>query len=95
MKQLFNYVLLYQWRLHCGEKALNLCEALEFSQTTIGRFIESNPESKLSGKENSKENIVQQVHVKRIKRAKLSSVIEEDSEGDLPFTLCSPAHIDP
>ena len=60
-----------------------LCEALEFTQTTLERFIESNPES------NNEEGIVEQVHVKRIKRAKLSSVFEEDSEDDLPSRLSS------
>ena len=60
-----------------------LCEALEFTQTTLERFIESNPES------NNEEDIVEQVHVKRIKRAKLSSVFEEDSEDDLPSRLSS------
>ena len=61
-----------------------LCEALEFTQTTLERFIESNPESTLSSEENNEEDIVQQVHVKRIKIAKLSSVFEEDSKDDLP-----------
>ena len=60
-----------------------LCEALEFTQTTLERFIESNPES------NNEEDIVEQVDVKRIKRAKLSSVFEEDSEDDLPSRLSS------
>ena len=60
-----------------------LCEALEFTQTTLERFIESNPES------NNEEDIVEQVHVKGIKRAKLSSVFEEDSEDDLPSRLSS------
>ena len=60
-----------------------LCEALEFTQTTLERFIESNPES------NNEEDVVEQVHVKLIKRAKLSSVFEEDSEDDLPSTLSS------
>ena len=60
-----------------------LCEALEFTQTTLERFIESNPES------NNEEDIVEQVDVKRIKRAKLSSVFKEDSEDDLPSRLSS------
>ena len=43
----------------------------------------------LSSEENNAEDIVEQVHVKRIKRAKLSSVFEEDSEDDLPSMLSS------
>ena len=40
-------------------------------------------------KKNNEEDIEEQVHVRRISRAKLSSVIDEDSEDDLPFMLCS------
>ena len=70
-----------------------LCEALKFSQTTLERFIESNPgfgRIEPSSEKNNEEDIEEQVHVRRIRRAKLSSVIEEDSEGDLPFMVCSP-----
>ena len=77
-----------------------LCEALEFTQATLERFIESNPESTLSSEENNEADIVEQVHVKRIKRAtfstwnkgttlRMSSVFEEDSEDDLPSMLSS------
>ena len=43
----------------------------------------------LPSEENNAEDIVEQVHVKRIKRAKLSSVFEEDSDDDLPSMLSS------
>ena len=46
-------------------------------------------ESNLSSEKNNEEDIEEQVHVMRIRRAKLSSVIDEDSEDDLPFMLCS------
>ena len=46
-------------------------------------------ESNLSKEKNNEEDIEEQVHVRRISRAKLSSVIDEDSEDDLPFMLCS------
>ena len=46
-------------------------------------------ESNLSSEKNNEEDIEEQVHVRRIRRAKLSSVIDEDSEDDLPFMLCS------
>ena len=92
IKQQFKYALLYgdgneiktlkesSEAFECGKPyhRLNffLCEALEFSQTTLERFIESNPESTLSSEENIEEDIVEQVHVMRIKRAKLLSVFE-------------------
>ena len=46
-------------------------------------------ESNLSSEKNNEEDIEEQVHVRRIRRAKLSSVIDEDSGDDLPFMLCS------
>jgi len=46
-------------------------------------------ESNLSSEKNNKEDIEEQVHIRRIRRARLSSVIDEDSEDDLPFMLCS------
>lgn len=46
-------------------------------------------ESNLSSEKSNEEDIEEQVHVRRIRRAKLSSVIDEDSEDDLPFMLCS------
>ena len=93
LKESSEAFVLHKYKNECGRPyhRLNffLCEALEFTQRTYERFIESNPESTLSSEENNEEDIVQQVHVKRIKRAKLSSVFEEDSEDDLPSTLSS------
>ena len=93
LKESSEAFVLYKYKNECGKPyhRLNffLCEALEFTQTTLERFIESNPESTLSSEENNEEDIVEQMHVKRIKRAKLSSVFEEDSEDDLPSMLSS------
>ena len=67
IKQHFNHVLLYEdcneiktlkessEAFECGKPYHRLnffrCEAFEFSQTTLQRFIESNPESTLSSEE--------------------------------------------
>ena len=97
LKEWSEAFVLYKYKNECGKPShrLNffLCEALEFSQTTLQRFIESNPElnpqSNPSSEENNEEEIVEQVHVKHIKRLKLSSVFEEDSEDDLLPMLSS------
>ena len=93
LKESSEAFVLYKYKNECGKPyhRLNffLCEALEFTQTTLERLIESNPESTLSSEENNEEDIVEQMHVKRIKTAKLSSVFEEDSEDDLPSMLSS------
>ena len=75
LKESSETFVLYKYKNECGKPyhRLNffLCEALEFTQTTLETFIESNPESTLSSDENNEEDIVEQVLVKRIKRAKL------------------------
>ena len=74
IKQQFNYVslyedctevetlkewseafVLYKYKNECGKPYV---EALEFSQTTLQRFIESNPESNPSSEENNEEEIL-------------------------------------
>ena len=93
LKESSEAFVLYKYKNECGKPyhRLNffLCEALQFCQTTLQRFTESNPESNPSSEENNEEDIVEQVHVKHIKRAKLSSVFEEDSEDDLLSMLSS------
>ena len=93
LKESSEVFVLYKYKNECGKPyhRLNffLCEALEFSQTTLQRLIESNPESNPSSEENNEEDIVEQVRVKHTKRAKLSSVVEEDSEDDLLSMLSS------
>ena len=93
LKESSEAFVLYKYKNECGKPyhRLNffLCEALEFSQTTLQRLIESNPESNPSSEENNEEDIVEQVRVKHTKRAKLSSVVEEDSEDDLLSMLSS------
>ena len=93
LKESSEAFVLYKYKNKFGKSyhRLNffLCEALKFSQTTLERFIESNPESNLSIEENNEDDIVEQVHVKRLKKAKLSSVFEDDSEDDLPSMLSS------
>ena len=62
LKESSEAFVLHKYKNECGKPyhRLNffLCEALEFTQRTYERFIESNPESTLSSEENNEEDIV-------------------------------------